>query len=85
MDRLNTKLHLVDDITAMRFPTLFGPKIWKGVKPLNNMETINDRYFERLVRLTPCWLLYTDTQSFIKDLKIMVSYCVDEYKLPLDV
>lgn len=83
MQKLNSRLHLVDDIDAMRLPTLFAPKIWRGVKPLAKMAVLNDRYFERLVRMTPCWLLYTDTQSFIKDLKQMVGYCVEEYNLQI--
>lgn len=81
LERLNSDLKLVGDVSAMRLPTLFGPMIWKGIKPLAKMDVINDRYFERLVRHTPCWLLYTDHQSFIQELKEMVGYCVKEYKL----
>lgn len=85
MQKLNSRLHLVKDISAMRLPTLFGPTIWRGVRPLAKMEKLNDRYFERLVRMTPCWLLYTDTATFIKDLREMVSFCVQEYKLQVQM
>lgn len=85
MQKLNSKLNLLGDVDAMRLPTLFAPKIWRGVKPLAKMDHLNDRYFERLVRMTPCWLLYTDKQTFIRELKVMVGYCVEEYNLQVQM
>jgi len=87
LTRLNQRLHLVDGtcIDAMRLPTLFGPRVWKGVQPLKKMDHLNERYFERLVRMTPCWLLYTDTKTFINDLREMIGFCVKEYSIPIQM
>lgn len=85
LQALNTRFHLVNDSAAMRLPALFGSTVWRGVKPLEKMEFINDRYFERLVRRTPCWLMYTDKEAFIKELREMVGFCVEEYNLAVRI
>lgn len=81
--RLDEHLDLGDMLSAMRLPVLMGPKYWRAVPTLDKIGVVNDRYYERLARMTPCWLLYSDTQTFIEDIKSMVQFCITEYKLEI--
>lgn len=83
ISKLNAKLDLVseDYQSALRLPTLFGSHIWRTIKPVGDTTVINEHFFRRIAKLTPCWLLYTDQESFIAELKEMVGYCVKEYEL----
>lgn len=72
---LNNVLGLVQDVNALRLPTLFGPLLWKRVLPIEVIDVTTDRYIQRIVRMTPCWLLYTDESEFKKDLRRLLNYC----------
>ena len=85
LTRLNQKLKLIEDIDTMRFPTFVGHKLWKNVQPLDKMDSLNERYYERLFRMTPCWLLYTTKNEFIDELKTMINFCVREHNIAVKV
>lgn len=80
IDRLNSKMQLVRDVNALRLPTLFGPRMWKGILPIDKIDLTNDAYLMRIVRKTPCWLLYTDEETFIQELKQLFYFCAWEKK-----
>lgn len=75
---LNSSMCLVRDSNALKLPTLFGPYVWKGVLPIEKVDFGSDKYVERIARMTPCWLLYTDRQSFIQELKQLFVFCRDQ-------
>ena len=75
---LNSVMRLVKDESALRLPTLFGPYVWKGILPIEKVDLESDKYFERIARKTPCWLLYTDKETFVSELKQLVHYCMKE-------
>lgn len=75
VNNLNESLDLVKDAEAMRFPMLFAPLIWKGVLPISHYEASSDKLVTRLMRKTPCWLKYTDDESFTNEIKQLLNYC----------
>lgn len=72
---LNDKFKLVHDVNALRLPTLIGPVLWRKILPIEQIDTSTDRYIQRLMRMTPCWLRYDDDQSFKQDLTALMDYC----------
>lgn len=72
---LNQSLHLVRDIDALKLPILFSKVVWTGVLPIEKIDASTDIYIERIARMTPCWLQYTDRQSFIAELKQLFVFC----------
>lgn len=79
--KLNAKMHLVRNIDDIRFPTFLAPYLWKGILPIEKINLKSDRYFERVFRMTPCWLLYTDKAKYINEIKQLFLYCAWEKKM----
>ncbi|AEH03600.1 hypothetical protein AVT69_gp175 [Pseudomonas phage PhiPA3] len=76
--RLNSTMRLVRDESALRLPTLFGPYLWKGILPIDKNDLTSEKFYKRIARKTPCWLLYTDECVFIEDLKQLMQFCMRE-------
>lgn len=72
---LNDKFKLARDVNALRLPTLFGPVLWKKVLPIERIDVTTERYIQRLMRMTPCWLKYGDEEKFKQDLRELINYC----------
>ena len=75
---LNSKMRLVKDENALRFPMLMGSLIWKDIKNVDKFDLKSQRYVERIARKAPCWLKYTDDSSFKTDLQQLLSYSHDQ-------
>ncbi len=77
--QMNDSLKLVRDVNALKLPTLFGPMLWKKVLPINKMDVSSDKCIQRIIRMTPCWLRYTDETEFREDLRELLQYCNRKY------
>lgn len=77
--QMNDSLKLVRDVNALKLPTLFGPMLWKKVLPINKMDVSSDKCIQRIIRMTPCWLSYTDETEFREDLRELLQYCNRKY------
>lgn len=81
--KLNSSMDLIrgDLEDALRLPTLFGKYVWRGILPIEKVDLNSEKYVQRIVRMTPCWLTYTDESNFIDELKQLFSFCAHERTL----
>lgn len=79
VDRLafiNEELGLSRDTRSLRFPALIAPYIWRNAKCLKNINLDNpERYVQRLLRRTPCWLWYADKETRQHDIQRLLQLC----------
>jgi len=74
---LNTDFKLSRDVHALRFLILIAPWIWRNVLPLERINSAQqESYIARLVRKTPCWLLYGTPEARQNDIRRLFMYCV---------
>lgn len=76
--RFNERFELVRNPDALRLPTLLGSRMWHAVSEEVRSEHPTEHFFRRIALLTPCWLKYTDTKSYIEDLRQLYAYCMQE-------
>ena len=73
---INEELGLSRDTAALRFPTLMAPLIWKRYRIRLCVEDVDrDRHITRLIKRTPCWLLYADEDTMRNDLHRLIEFC----------
>lgn len=72
----NETMGLTRDSHAMRFPALVAPLLWKTVKPVEQTDLTDvDHYIKRLLRKTPCWLVYGDLETRWEDIRRVLDFC----------
>lgn len=72
---LNESLNLVKDHSALKLPMLYARRIWGNLTPLDKIDITSDRFIQRVIKKTPCWLRYTEDQEFREDLQRYMSFC----------
>jgi len=77
IDRLNERMQLVADSSAMKFPTLFGNVIWKHIPPVEKVDLNSDRVVRRIIRSMPCWLNYGTEEKLESDIKCLLGFCAE--------
>ncbi len=77
IQRLNEHMNLVADANALKFPTLFGNVIWKGIPTVEKMDLRTDRIVKRIMRAMPCWLNYGTDARLESDIKALIGYCLE--------
>jgi hypothetical protein len=76
LEDVNNELDLDRNPRALMFPTLFAPVIWRSVLPIDKIDMDrSDVYIARLIKKTPCWLLYADLQTVHNDIHSLLLYC----------
>lgn len=73
--RLNQRMSLVNDSSAMGLPTLFAGVLWKNIPPIGMLDTDNVKLIRRIKRLTPCWLNYASDDRYESDLACLLEFC----------
>lgn len=77
LDRLNQELKLSRDTNALKFPAVIGQWLWKNILPIHRVDLQHeDRYISRLVKKTPCWLCYADTETRHADIRRLIDFCM---------
>lgn len=76
LKNINEEMDLMRDVRALRCPTLFAPMIWKTVLPIERIDlSRSDAYVERILKKSPCWLLYADHETRREDVRQLLAYC----------
>lgn len=73
---VNESLNIARDINALRFPAMLTPLIWSRYKPNLRVEPEHkERYVNRLLKRTPCWMLYSDETTMREDINKLIEVC----------
>lgn len=80
LDQVNKRLELCRFTTQMRFPTLFGPVIWRTVLPIQKIDMErSEAYILRLLKKMPCWLEYGAPEQTAQDIRQLFTYCQHQH------
>lgn len=76
--RFNQDMGLTKNETALLFPATMAHWMWKKLLPMKQTQFYSDEnreyYIERLVRRTPCWLWYADTNARRNDIRALLQW-----------
>lgn len=76
LQQISHGMGLSRDPNALRFPALMTPVIWRRYRPDVRVSEVNrERYIRKLLKLTPCWLMYADVDTMRSDLRQLMDYC----------
>lgn len=75
---INSRFSLTKNPRALNFPALAAGKVWTSILPLEQVTFHNDRnrehYVNRLVKKTPCWLWYADSETRRRDINALITW-----------
>lgn len=75
MSTLNNQLCLVQDASALKFPTCIADHCLKGIPSLNEAKSLPDCGWNRIRKVIPCWLRYSDEATFRNDVRRVFALC----------
>lgn len=76
LEAVNTQLNLDRDTRALKFPTLLGPVLWKQVLHIEKIDIARSEVLiSRIIKRSPCWLLYADDQVIRQDIRALLAHC----------
>lgn len=76
LEAVNLRLDLDRNTSALKFPTLIGPLLWKQVLPIEKIDMERSEVFiTRVIKRSPCWLLYADDRTIREDIRNLLNYC----------
>jgi hypothetical protein len=75
VDAVNRRMDLSCSGRALQFPIATSAWIWDNILPLTKTNLDNkEHYIARLVKRTPCWLLYADAETRHNDISNLVEW-----------
>lgn len=78
LSEVNLRFSLTQNPRALSFPALAAGKVWTSILPLKQVTFHDDRnrehYINRLVKKTPCWLWYADSETRRKDIHALITW-----------
>lgn len=77
LEFINRQMGLSRDTNALKFPAAISRWIWRNILPIRRirLDTNKEHYIARLVKKTPCWLWYADTETRHEDIRQLVELC----------
>jgi hypothetical protein len=76
VEDLNRQLNLVNDSSALKFPTAIADHCFKSLPSLSEALETTDCGWGRIKRSVPCWLRYCDESAFRDDIQRVFALCV---------
>ncbi len=72
---LNKQMCLVQDGNALKFPTCIADHCLRGIPSLNEAKSSPDCGWSRIRKVIPCWLRYSDEDTFRNDIQRVFAIC----------
>lgn len=75
---INKRFSLTSNPKALSFPALAASKVWSNILPLTrtefHSESNREHYVNRLLKKTPCWLWYGDSEVRRQDIQALLAW-----------
>lgn len=74
-ERMNEQMCLVQDSNALKFPTCIADHCLRDIPSLTEAKSSPDCGWDRIRKVIPCWLRYSDEATFRDDVQRVFAIC----------